>query len=90
LEQAVGKSQSYQQLTFEIPPSKIAEQQRLMQIHSVAIVWWATIEVLFGRFDYHTGHLKDLHRLDWSRQEGIMAEALSTYDPDRPYLFDEG
>jgi hypothetical protein len=87
LEQAVGRRQSYQQLTFEIPSSKIAEQRRLMQNHSVAVAWWATIEVLFGRFDHNTGHLKDLHRLDWGRQEGIMAEALSTYDPDQTYLF---
>ena len=53
-----------------------------MKQHSVAIAWWATIEVLCGRVDHKMKQLKELNRLDWPRQEGIMAEALHTFYPD--------
>jgi hypothetical protein len=51
-----------------------------MQAHSFVIVWWATIEVLLGRGTRQTQHLKNIVRMDWTHQEGVMAEWLHTCD----------
>jgi hypothetical protein len=51
-----------------------------MQAHSFVIVWWATIEVLLGRGARQTQHLKNIVRMDWTYQEGVMAELLCTCD----------
>lgn len=61
---------------------KTTRKQLCMKQHSIAVAWWATVEVLFGKIDHKTKQLKELNRLDWARQEGIMAEALCTYAPN--------
>lgn len=61
---------------------KAVKRQLCIKQHSVAIAWWATVEVLFGRIDHKTKQLKELNCLDWARQEGIMAEALCTLAPN--------
>ena len=61
---------------------KAAKKQMCMRQHSVAIAWWATVEVLFGNIDPKTKQLKELNRVDWVRQEGIMAEALCKFAPN--------
>lgn len=51
-----------------------------MRPHSFVLAWWATIEVLSGRLTRQNHHLKDLDHIDWTVQEGIMAELLCAYD----------
>jgi hypothetical protein len=51
-----------------------------MQAHSFFIAWWATIEVPLGRGTRQTQHLKNSVRMDWTIQEGFMAELLCTCD----------
>lgn len=64
-------------LPVHLPKSK--EHQRSLKKHSLAVAWWATIEICVGRFDLKICRLKDIHRVDWARRECIMAEALRTY-----------
>lgn len=52
----------------------------MMRSHSFVLAWWATIEVLFGRLTRQSHYLKDLDHIDWTVQEGIMAELLCAYD----------
>ena len=51
-----------------------------MRSHSFVLAWWATIEVLLGRLTRQNHHLKDLDHIDWTIQEGVMAELLCAYD----------
>lgn len=67
---------------FPICLPKALKHQLFIKQHSIAVAWWATIEVLFGRIDHKTNQLKQLSHLDWARQEGVMAEALCTYAPN--------
>lgn len=71
-----------QEVVLPVCLPKTARKQLCMKQHSIAVAWWATVEVLFGKIDHKTKQLKELNRLDWARQEGIMAEALCTYAPN--------
>lgn len=51
-----------------------------MKLHGLAVLWWATIEILLGRIARQTGYVKAFHQVDWARQEGVMAELLCIYD----------
>lgn len=71
-----------QEVVLPVCLPKTTRKQLCMKQHSIAVAWWATVEVLFGKIDHKTKQLKELNRLDWARQEGIMAEALCTYAPN--------
>lgn len=71
-----------QEIVLPVCLPKTTRKQLCMKQHSIAVAWWATVEVLFGKIDHKTKQLKELNRLDWARQEGIMAEALCTYAPN--------
>lgn len=73
---------SKQEVRFAVCLPKAVKQQLSMKQHSIAVAWWAIIEVLSGRVDQKTNQLKQLNCLDWPRQEGVMAEALCTYAPN--------
>jgi hypothetical protein len=73
---------SKQEVIFPVCLPKAVKHQLSIKQHSIAVAWWATVEVLFGRIDHKTNQLKQLNCLDWARQEGVMAEALCTYAPN--------
>lgn len=61
---------------------KAIKKQLYIKQHSIAVAWWATVEILRGKIDHKTKQLRELSRLDWIRQEGVMAEALCSLRPD--------
>ena len=61
---------------------KSIKKQLYMKQHSIAVAWWATVEVLHGKINDRTKQLRELSRIDWIRQEGVMAEALCSIRPD--------
>jgi hypothetical protein len=71
-----------QEIVLPVCFPKTTKKQLYMKQHSVAVAWWATVEILFGKIDHKKKQLKELNRLDWARQEGIMAEALCAYAPN--------
>lgn len=77
-----SRSARKQEVVLPLCLPKAIKKQSYMKQHSVAIAWWATIEVLYDKIDDKTKQLRELNRLDWVRQEGIMAEALCSLRPD--------
>ena len=76
------RSARKQEVLLPLYLPKAIKKQLHMKQHSIAVAWWATIEILRGKIDDKTKQLRELNRLDWVRQEGVMAEALCSLRPD--------
>jgi hypothetical protein len=71
-----------QEVLLPLGLPKAIKKQLYMKQHSIAVAWWATVEILRGKIDDKTKQLREVNRLDWVRQEGVMAEALCSLRPD--------
>ena len=76
------RSARKQEVVLPLCLPKAIKKQLSMKQHSIAVAWWATVEILRGKIDDKTKQLRELNRLDWVRQEGVMAEALCSLRPD--------
>jgi hypothetical protein len=76
------RSARKQEVLLPLCLPKAIKKQLYMKQHSFAVAWWATVEILRGKIDDKTKQLRELNRLDWVRQEGVMAEALCSLRPD--------
>jgi hypothetical protein len=66
-------------IMFPIPQDKSTKRAGTLQERSFAILWWATKEVISGRFDTRRSVSRDFRGLDWEREEALMAQLLLTY-----------
>jgi len=55
------------------------KRAEVLRERSFTIVWWATKEVITGRFNPKKSVARDFRGLDWDHQEGLMAQLLLTY-----------
>lgn len=76
------RSARKQEVLLPLCLPKAIKKQLYMKQHSIAVAWWATVEVLDGKIDDKRNQLREFNRLDWVRQAGVMAEALCSLRPD--------
>ena len=76
------RSARKQEVVLPLCLPKAIKKQLFLKQHSIAVAWWATVEVLHSKIDDKMKQLRELNRLDWVRQEGVMAEALCSLRPD--------
>lgn len=66
------RSAAKQEVLLPLCLRKAIKKQLHMKQHSIAVAWWATVEILHSKVDDKTKQLRELNRLDWVRQESAL------------------